>query len=480
MDFKLSNGEFLPLELHKTTLIKKLNLPSVDERLTAIEKAGHNTFLLKSTDIFLDMLTDSGSNAMSINQQAAMFLADDAYAGCESFYRLENVLKKVFKKEFFLPAHQGRACEHLLSKSMVKPGDIVPTNYHFTTSRAHVTVLGGEMVELFTEEAMKITSDHPFKGNMDVKKLEDLFAKNPGKVPFVRLEAGTNLIGGQPISLENIKAVHAVCKKNKTPLVLDASLLQDNLYFIKTREKSCEKKSILEITNEIADNVDIIYFSARKLGAARGGGICLNDPELASKIRTFVPLYEGFITYGGISAREIEAIAVGIEETMDMENICQGPQFIKYAVQELVKAGVPVVTPAGGLGIHLNANAFLKHVPVTEFQSGSLAAALYLISGIRAMERGTMSEERGKDGSETIAHMELVRLACPRRVFTLSHIKYAIDRIIWLWNNRELVGGLKWHNEPKILRFFFGEMATTSDWQKKLVAKFKKDFPDAR
>ncbi|MCL2234540.1 MAG: tryptophanase [Firmicutes bacterium] len=479
-EIRLESGEALPLELHKTTLIKKINLLSVDERLDAITRAGCNSFLLKSKEVFLDMLTDSGTNAMSINQQGAMFYADDAYAGSESFYRLEAVMQKVFKKRFFWPCHQGRACEHILSKVLVKNGDIVPTNYHFTTSRAHVRVLGGSMVEVFIDEAMKPRSTHPFKGNIDINKLKAVIKENKGKIAFVRLEAGTNLIGGQPISLQNIKETYAVCKSNKLPLVMDASLLQDNLYFMKVREKECENKSILEICNEVADNVDILYFSARKFGAARGGGICLNDEKLANEIKELIPLYEGFITYGGMSSREIEAIAVGVEESMDFDNISQAPHFIKYAVSELEKAGVPVITPAGGLGIHLNAREFLSHVKETEYQAGSLSAALYLVSGVRAMERGTVSEDRLPSGDEQIAKLELLRLALPRRVYTLSHVKFVVERVAWLYKNRELIGGLKWKNEPRILRFFFGELEAIGNWKENLVEAFKKDFPQGK
>ena len=404
-----------------------------------------------------------------------MLTSDDAYAGSESFYRLEAVMQKVFRKKFFWPAHQGRACEHILSRVLIKPGDIIPTNYHFTTTRAHIRLQGGDVLELFIDEAMNIKSTHPFKGNIDIAKLKAAFKKHKGKIPFVRLEAGTNLIGGQPLSLENIRQTAEVCKANGIPLMMDASLLQDNLFFIKTREKDCANKTILQICNEVADHIDIIYFSARKLGAARGGGICLNDEKLAETIKELIPLFEGFVTYGGMSSREIEAIAVGIEETMDFNNISQAPQFIQFVVDELDKAGVPVVTPAGGLGVHLDARGFLPHVPAHEFQAASLCAALYIISGIRGMERGTVAEGRNDDGTEHIANLELVRLATPRRVFTMSQLKFAIDRIIWLWQNRELVGGLKWKREPKILRFFFGELDANSDWQERLVAKFKKD-----
>lgn len=476
---KLLSGEELPLEMHKVRIVQKLNFAPIERRLAATQEAGNNTFLLRNRDIFLDMISDSGVNAMSDRQQAAMLIADDSYAGSESFFRMEAELQRVFKMKFFLPAHQGRACEHLLSRVLVKQGDIIPMNIHFTTSKAHIRLQGGDILEIPTDEAFVLKSKNQFKGNIDIEKLKLAFKNHKGKIPFVRLEAGGNLLGGQPISLQNIRDTHAICKKHGVPLVLDASLLQDNLFFIKTREPEFKNKTVLEICNEVARNTDIIYFSARKFGCARGGGICLNDENTWEQLRVLVPLFEGFLTYGGMSVKEMEAITVGIEETMDMDMISQGPQFIKFMVDELEKAGVPVVTPAGGLGCHLDATAFLPHLKQEHFLAASLVSALFIASGVRGMERGTMSEERNPDGTERYSPMELVRLALPRRVFTMSQIKFTIDRIIWLFKNRELIGGLKWRKEPKILRFFLGELEPIGDWQEKLVKKFKADFGDS-
>jgi len=473
-------GESFPLEMHKVRIVQKLDLVSVDERLKAMTEAGSNTFLLQNKDIFLDMLTDSGVNAMSDRQQSAMMVADDSYAGSSTYNRLEAKIREIFGKEYFLPTHQGRACEHIIAKSLVKEGDVVPMNYHFTTTKAHIGLMGGRVEEIFCDEALNVTSSEKFKGNIDIAKLKGLIAKyGKDKIPFVRLETGTNLIGGQPHSLANMKEIHRVCKAAGIPLIADMSLLADNLYFIKTREKAYKDASIRQITKEMSDSCDLIYFSFRKLSHARGGGICTNDKTLYAKMRDMIPLYEGFLTYGGMSVREIEAITVGLDETMDMDMINQGPQFIEYMVSELVKRNIPVVTPAGGLGCHLDAMRFCDHIKQTEYSAAALASALYIVSGIRGMERGTMSEERQKDGSETLAHMELVRLAMPRRVLTLSQVKYAIDRIHWLYENRRLIGGLKFADEPRILRFFLGKLAPVSDWQQKLVAKFKKDFGDS-
>jgi len=477
---KFYSGEKVPLEMHKVRIVQKLDLVPIDRRLEAVKEAGNNTFLLKNRDIFLDMLTDSGVNAMSDQQLGAMMVADDSYAGSESYSRLEDKIKDIFGTEYFLPVHQGRAAENIISKVFVTPGSFVPMNYHFTTTKAHIMLNGGTVEEYITEEGLKFNSDNPFKGNMDTVALENLIAKvGPSKIAYVRIETGTNLIGGQPHSLANLREVSGICKKNGIMLVFDSSLLADNLHFIKTREEACKNMSIREITREISDLCDISYFSARKLGCARGGGICTNSREAYMKMRELVTLYEGFLTYGGMSIREVEALTVGLEETMDEDMISQGPQFIEYVVNELHKAGVPVITPAGGLGAHINAGAFLSHIPQTQYPAGALAAALYLVGGIRGMERGSISEQRDADGNETYANMELLRLALPRRVFTLSQLKFVVDRVIWLYKNRDLIGGLKFVEEPKMLRFFFGKLEGTSDWHNKLVAKFKADFGDS-
>ncbi len=474
------SGEFVPLEMHKVRIVQKLNLIPIEERHTAITKAGNNTFLLQNRDVFLDMLTDSGVNAMSDKQLGAMMIADDSYAGSETFYRLEEAVKRIFNVKYFLPAHQGRACENILSSILVKPGDIIPMNYHFTTTKAHITLNGGQVVEIYKDAAMVVDSDNPFKGDIDPEKLNKLIEKHgAAKIPFLRFEMGTNLIGGQPVSLANMRQIRKICSNNGIPIVTDLSLLADNLYFIKTRERACADMSIAEIIREISALSDIMYFSARKLGCARGGGICVNSKDMYLKIRELVPLLEGFLTYGGMSVREMEAITVGLDETLDMDMISQGPLFIQYMVDELYKKGIPVITPAGGLGCHLDATRFIPHIPQSQYPAGALAAAMYIAGGVRGMERGTLSEQRDENGNETFASMELLRLALPRRVFTLSQVKYTIDRIEWLYNNRDLIGGLRFTEEPSILRFFFGRLAPVSDWQEKLVAKFRSDFGDS-
>ena len=412
-------------------------------------------------------------------QLASMMVADDSYAGSATFTRLTDKLKEIFDTDYFLPAHQGRAAENIIAMTFVKEGSIIPMNYHFTTTKAHITRLGGSVEELVIDEGIKLTSDHPFKGNFDLEKLKKLLDEKGDRIPFVRIEAGTNLIGGQPLSLENMEATADLVHSYGKLMVIDASLLQDNLYFIKTREEAAKNLSIREITKRISAKMDIIYFSARKLGFARGGGIALHDKALYTKMRELVPMFEGFLTYGGMSVREMEAMAVGLEETMDMDVISQGPLFIEYMTNELIRLGVPVVTPPGGLGCHLDASRFIPHVRQEEYPAAALGAAVYIAGGIRGMERGTVSEQREPDGSEHLASVELLRLALPRRVFTLSQVKYAVDRIKWLYDHRDLIGGLRFVEEPSSLRFFFGRLEPVSPWQEELVKAFRKDFGDS-
>jgi tyrosine phenol-lyase len=477
---KFHSGKNIPLELHKVRVVQKLHLNPIEDRLRAIREAGFNSFLLSTKDTFLDMLTDSGCNAMSDRQTAAMMLADDAYAGSQSYDRMEAKVLELFGKQFILPVHQGRAAENIISRAFISPGDHIPMNYHFTTTKAHIELNGGTLHEIYTDEALKVKSDHPFKGNMDLDKLRIVIETyGADHIPFIRLEASTNLIGGQPYSMKNMRQVREIANKAGIMIVLDASLIGENAWFIKQREDGYKHKSMAAIIREMSDLSDLVYFSARKLSSSRGGIICTAREDLYDKMRDMVPLFEGFLTYGGMSVREIEAMAVGLEETLDNQMICQSPAFIDYFVKEADGLGIPVVTPGGALGAHIDAGAFLSHIPQTEYPAGSLVAAYYLISGIRGMERGTISSVRLEDGSDLLADIELMRLAFPRRVFTLSQIEYALDRLNWLYKNRELVGGLEWDKEPKVLRFFVGRLKPIGDWPERLLAKFRSDFGDS-
>jgi tryptophanase len=379
-----------------------------------------------------------------------------------------------------LPVHQGRAAENIISKTFIKPGDVVPMNYHFTTTKAHIDINGGKVLEIFTDEALKIKSSHPFKGNLDLVKLAAVIAEyGPARIPYVRMEASTNLIGGQPFSMQNLREVRALTRQHGIMLVLDVSLVGENAWLIKQREAEFRNSSIKDILLEFCSLSDLLYFSSRKVSSTRGGAIATNRLDLFNRMKDLVPLYEGFLTYGGMSVREIEAMAVGLRETIDDTIISQSPSFIRYLVNDLDAAGVPVVTPPGGLGAHVDARGFLPHVPQTEYPAGALAAAFYIASGTRGMERGTISSVRDENGNDVLADVELLRLALPRRVFTLSQIKYVADRLKWLYANRHLIGGLKFVDEPKVLRFFLGRLAPTTDWPSKLVAQFRRDFGES-
>ena len=479
-DVKFYKCESIPLELHKVRVVQKLNLVPVERRFNAIKEAGFNTFRLTTKDVFLDMLTDSGTNAMSDNQVAAMFRADDAYAGSQSFMRLQQAVEDVLGKKHYLPVHQGRAAENIISKTFIKKGDVIPMNYHFTTALAHILEQGGKIEELLYDDALAIKSDNPFKGNIDITKLVACIEKHGrDRIPFIRMEASTNLIGGQPFSIANLMDVRRIADKYGIMLVLDASLLGENAYLVKQREKEWAENTMADIIKMMTNLADLVYFSARKLSSSRGGGICTNRKDLYNKMEALVPLYEGFLTYGGMSVREIEAMAVGLKETLDEDMISQSPMFIKYLVEQLEGFGIPVVTPPGVLGCHLDAMSFCSHIPQTEYPAGALASALFLVSGIRGMERGTISSVRDENGDEILADVELLRLAIPRRVFTLSQINYVIDRLRWLYDNRTLIGGLRFVYEPPVLRFFMGGLEPVNDWLEQLFFKFKKDFGDS-
>jgi len=477
---KFYSGEQIPVEQHKVRIVQKLFLRPIEERKAAIEGAGFNTFLLNTKDVFLDMLTDSGTNAMSDNQVSSMLQADDAYAGSQSFYRMEEAAREVFGKHYVLPVHQGRAAENIVSQAFIKQGEVIPMNYHFTTTKEHMELNGGKVLEIYADDGLDIKSSKQFKGNIDIDKLNAVFDKyGKEKVAFVRMEASTNLIGGQPFSMQNMRDVRAVCEKHDTMMVLDASLIGENAYFIKQREEEFKSAEIKDILLEMCGYADLVYFSSRKVSSTRGGGILTDKKEYYLKMRDLLVLYEGFLTYGGMSVREIEAMAVGLRETCDDTVISQSPSFIKYAVDNLDAAGVPVITPAGALGCHIDAKGFLAHLPQEQYPAGALAGALYLVSGIRGMERGTISSVRDENGNDILADVELLRLAFPRRVFTLSQTMYVVDRVKWLFDNRELVGGLQWVEEPPLLRFFMGRLEPIGDWTEKLMAKFRADFGDS-
>jgi tryptophanase len=384
---------------------------------------------------------------------------------------------EIFGYQYLLPAHQGRAAEHLLAKAFVKPGQVVPMNYHFTTTKAHFDLAGGKVLELYGPEALNTESTCPFKGNMDLGRLRDAIAKaGPANVSFVRMEATTNLIGGQPFSLENLRQVKALIEPLGIFLVVDASLISENAYFIRQREPGYENTSIRDIIREIMSVADLCYLSGRKSCAVRGGMIATNRKDLYEAIRPWLPVYEGFFTYGGMSSKEIEAMAVGMREMTELEVAGSSADAIKYFLSLLQEKGIPVVTPAGGLACHIDAMRFIDHVPQSEYPAGALAAAVYIASGIRGMERGSVSMDRDAEGNDVPSDLELVRLAVPRRVFTMSHYQYAADRLEWLYAHRRLIGGLEFREEPPVLRFFAGLLKPKGDWGAALAQAFEDDF----
>ena len=473
---KFLTQESVPLEMHKVSVVQKTVLQPIERRVKAIRETGFNSYLLTNDDIYLDLLTDSGVNAMSDEQLGAMMRADDSCAGSRTFKRLKDKIGEIFGKEYFLPAHQGRACEHVIAKGLVREGDIVPMNFFFGTSRTQITLCGGRAEVTLNDEGINLQSDCPFKGNFDLNKLTRALEAGEGHIPFVRIEAGTNLIGGQPISLSNILDASRLCRERGVMTILDASLLQDNLYFIKTREEQYRDKSPREIIAVLSDAVDVIYFSARKLGLARGGAICTNRKDVYDKLKHYVSTFEGFLTYGGMSVREMEAIAVGLDYTLDMDVISQGPRFIKFLCDELEKQGVPVVTPAGGLGCHLDARKFVPQLGVREYPAGSLASAVYIASGCRGMERGGIDEPWEDPDDLPFGAMELVRLAVPRRVYTLSQMKYLVDRITWLYRNRDAIGGIRFETEKEGPHAFYDRLTPLTDWPEELIKRFRRDY----
>ncbi|MEO0094458.1 MAG: tryptophanase [candidate division WOR-3 bacterium] len=478
MLFRLKNGAEIPVELYKTRVVQKINLVPARKRLKAIEEAGYNTFQLKTKDIFLDMLTDSGVNAMSDQQWAGWITTDDAYAGSMTFYEFADAVKEILGYNYVMNVHQGRAAEHLLSKVFCKPDGVVITNYHFTTTRAHIELTGtSECLELYTDEALNTKSTCLFKGNMDIDKLDKAIKKyGKDKIGYVRMEATTNLLGGQPFSMANLKEVREVCDKNGLLLILDGSLISENAYFIWKREKGYENRTIAEIIKEMCSIPDIFYLSGRKNTCVRGGFIATNSKELFAQLEPWLPVYEGFYTYGGMSMREIGAMTVGLREMVDPSVAGCAIEQIKYFVEKLDSLGIPVVTPPGGLACHIDARKFLPHIRKEEYIAGALTAALYIASGVRAMERGTISMDRAKDGTELYADLELTRIAVPRRVYSISHIEYIIERLQWLYEHKNLIKGLKFVFEPPVLRFFVGKLAALENWGERLTDAFEKDF----
>ena len=446
-------------EPFKIKTVELLKMTTREERVRALKESGYNTFLLKSEDVYIDLLTDSGTNAMSDYQWAGMMLGDEAYAGSKNFYNLEARVQQFYGYKFLVPTHQGRAAEHLISKILIKPGDYIPGNMYFTTTRLHQELAGGTFVDVIVDEAHDPMSLHPFKGNIDLQKIENLLKKvGANKIPYISVAGTVNMAGGQPVSMENLRQVREFCKKHGIRVILDATRLIENAYFIRTREKGFENKSIAEILLEMCSYSDGCTMSGKKdLLVNIGGFLALaeHEREVFEEARNMVVVYEGLHTYGGLAGRDMEAMARGIEEAVNLEHIRARIGQIEYVGEKLQSIGVPIVLPIGGHAIFLDAKRFLPHLKQVEFPAQTLAAELYLDSGIRSMERGIVSAGRNKEtGDHNYPKLELVRLTFPRRVYTQAHCDVTAEAVEAVYEKRNDIKGLKMVYEPKYLRFF--------------------------
>jgi len=444
-------------EPFKIKVVEPLKMTTPQHRSKALQEAGYNTFLLRSEDVYIDLLTDSGTNAMSDYQWAGMMLGDEAYAGSKNFYNLEENVRKYYGYKHLVPTHQGRGAEHIISQILIKPGHYVPGNMYFTTTRLHQELAGGSFVDVIIDEAHDPDSMHPFKGNVDLQKYEDLIKKVGAKnIAYITVALTVNMAGGQPVSMENLKSVYALSKKHGIRVVLDATRAVENAYFIKVREKGYQDKSIADILHELCSYSDACTMSGKKdLLVNIGGFLALNDDEIFEEARNMVVVYEGLHTYGGLAGRDMEAMARGIEEAVQEAHIRARIGQVEYVGEQLTALGIPIVQPVGGHAIFLNAKKFLPQLKQVEFPAQTLAAELYLESGIRAMERGIVSAGRNKQtGDHYYPKLELVRLTFPRRVYTQAHCDVTAEAVEAVYARRDKIKGLKMVYEPKYLRFF--------------------------
>lgn len=444
-------------EPYKIKMVEPLKITTEEQRKQFIKEAGYNTFLLRSEDVYIDLLTDSGTNAMSDYQWAGMMLGDEAYAGSKNFYYLEENVQKYYGYKYVVPTHQGRGAEHLLSKALIKPGDFIPGNMYFTTTRLHQELAGGTFVDVIIDEAHDSQAIHPFKGNVDLAKFEALIKKvGANKIPYITIGAPVNMAGGQPVSMQNMKEVSELAHKHNIKVVLDATRNMENAYFIQQREPGYQNKTVAEIHKEFCSYSDAATMSGKKdLLVNIGGFVACNDWDLFEELRNMVVVYEGLHTYGGLAGRDMEAMARGIEEAIKDENISARVKQVQEFGQMLIDAGIPIVQPVGGHAVFLDAKKFYDHLEQTQFPAQKLAADLYIISGVRGMERGIVSAGRNKEtGDHNYPKLELVRLTIPRRVYTMSHLEYAAYYVIELYKKRHQMKGLKMVYEPRYLRFF--------------------------
>ncbi|TMR96840.1 tyrosine phenol-lyase [Nonomuraea basaltis] len=444
-------------EPHRIKSVEPLHMPTAAEREEAISRAGYNTFLLRSEEVYIDLLTDSGTSAMSDSQWSALMTGDEAYAGSSSFYRLEEAVRAVYGFQHVVPTHQGRGAEHILSQIAIKPGQYVPGNMYFTTTRAHQELAGGIFEDVIVDEAHDPQSRHPFKGDVDLGKLERLIDRvGAQNIAYVNVAVTVNMAGGQPVSMANLRATHYLCRRHGILLWCDATRCVENAYFIKEREQGYAGRTVASILHEMMAYFDGCTMSGKKDCLVNiGGFLALNDESLLRRARELVVLFEGMPTYGGLAGRDMAAMAQGIHEMVDDAYIAHRVHQVRYLGERLIAAGVPIVEPIGGHAVFVDAARFLPHLPRERFPAQALAAALYLDSGVRAMERGTVSAGRDPNtGRDRIPRLELVRLTIPRRVYTDRHLDVVAESVVGLYRHGESVRGLRMTYEPPTLRFF--------------------------
>ena len=444
-------------EPYKIKMVELLKMTSREERLKAIAEAGYNTFLLQSDDVYIDLLTDSGVGAMSDRQWSGLMMGDEAYAGSRNFYHMRDTIQEYYSYRYTVPCHQGRGAENILSQILISDGDFVPGNMYFTTTRLHQELAGAKFVDVIIDEAHDADDTHPFKGNVDFDKLDALVNKvGAEKIPYVCIATCVNMAGGQPISLQNLTQLRAWCDQHQIMLVHDMTRVAENAYFIQQREDGYQDKTVREIVYEICALTDAATMSAKKDAMVNiGGFLAMNDAKLYEKACELVVVYEGLHTYGGMAGRDMEALAIGITESVQDDHIRARIGQVEYLGHRLRDAGVPIVNPIGGHAVFLNASKMLPHVPQEHFPAQALSAALYIESGVRSMERGIVSAGRDKETGENYKpKLELVRLTIPRRVYTQAHMDVTVDAVCAVMKRSDKIGGLRFTYEPEVLRFF--------------------------
>jgi tyrosine phenol-lyase len=443
-------------EPYKMKMVELLKMTTPAHRKKALAEAGYNTFLLRSEDVYIDLLTDSGTSAMSDQQWAGMMTGDEAYAGSRNYYHLEEVVRTIYGYKYLIPTHQGRGAENILSKILIKKGDIIPGNMYFTTTRLHQELAGGKFEDIIIDEAHDAESEFPFKGNVDLNKLEKIINKyGAKKIPYVSIATSVNMAGGQPISMKNLKELRALTKKHGIRIIHDMTRVAENAYFIQQREKGYEHTSIKQIVLEINSYTDGATMSAKKDALVNiGGFLAVNEWDVFEEARNMVVVYEGLHTYGGLAGRDMEAMAIGIGESVNDDHIKARVGQVIYLGERMMEYGVPIVQPIGGHGIFVDAKKFLPHIPQDNYPAQTLASEIYLDSGVRTMERGVVSAGRKANGENYYPKLELVRFTIPRRVYTQAHMDVIAESAGRVFDKCTKIKGLKMVYEPKYLRFF--------------------------